>query len=87
MNARLEFVGDPSETPDIPSQEFGVRFADTDGNLTQAFLPGVQLSDISSCEGPVALPRSGLFRKRAYDCGAQALKLYELRQRLNKRSK
>ncbi len=85
MNARLEFVKDPTETPDIPTQEFAVTFVDTEGNRTSPFLPGVELSDIASCDKPVVSKRSGfMHRKKHYDCGAQALRLLELRKRTNK---
>jgi hypothetical protein len=83
INARLEFVRDPFETPDIPTQEFGVAFVDTEGNKTSAFMPGVQLEDIAACDKPVVTSRSGfLYRKKHYDCGAQALKLAGLRKNL-----
>ena len=83
MNARFEFVKDEGETPDIPTQEFATTFVDAQGNKTMAFLPGVQLEDIAACEQPVVGSRSGvLWRKKHYDCGAQAVKLHQMRKRL-----
>jgi hypothetical protein len=83
INARFEFVSDPSETPDVPVQNYGSTFIDTNGNQTGAFFAGVELDDIADCEGPVVAGRSGfLKRNRHYDCGAQALKLAEFRSRL-----
>lgn len=56
MNARFEFVNDPSQTPDVPTEELGTAFVDTGGNTTAAFLPGVQLEDIAACDKPVLSP-------------------------------
>lgn len=84
MNARLELVQSPDETPDIPTQEFGVYFIDSAGNRTSPFLPGVQLEDIAACDRPVVSSRIGFLRKKQYDCGAQALKLVAIRERVKK---
>ena len=82
LNQHLEFVQDPTETPDVPTQVYATQFVDTEGNRTAAFMPGTQLADIAVCEGPVVSGRSIFFlRGRHYDCGAQALQLYEYRQR------
>ena len=83
MNARFEFVRSPDDTPDVPTQELGTVFVDAEDNRTMAFLPGVQLEDIAACEKPVVVGRSGfLYTKRQYDCGAQALRLMALRDRI-----
>jgi len=83
MNARAEFIQSPAETPEVPSQEFATIFVDTEGNQTSAFLPGVKLEDIGSCEKPIVSGRGGfMYRKKYYDCGAQALKLCILRKKL-----
>lgn len=85
LNARLEFIGDPNETPDVPAQEYATRFIDTEGNKTAAFLPGVQLEEIATCEGPVVTGRSGfLSRKKHYDCGAQAVRAQVLREKFQR---
>jgi hypothetical protein len=83
MNARLEFVTSPDETPDIPTQEFGTAFIDTEGNRTSAFMPGVQLEDIAACDKPEVSGRYGfLWLKKRYDCGAQAVKLAAFREKM-----
>ena len=85
MNARYEFVRDAAETPDVPTQEFGVNFVDTEGNKTYGFMAGVQLEDIAACEAPVVAGRGGfLKRKKYYDCGAQAEKLAVFREQVKK---
>lgn len=61
MNARLEFISGPEETPTVPAQEFAVRFIDTEGSQTAAFLPGTQLEDIASCKGRVVASSYGFF--------------------------
>ncbi|MBP7806917.1 hypothetical protein KA047_00280 [Candidatus Saccharibacteria bacterium] len=83
INARLEFLRDPSESPDVPVQEFGAYFIDSEGNETAPFLPGVQLEDVAACDKPVIAKRNGfLGRKKYYDCGAQAEKMQALRKRV-----
>ena len=84
LNARLEFVRDASETPDVPTQEYAVRFVDTDGNKTGPFLGGVQLEDIAGCDRPVVIGYEGRIRRKAvYDCGAEAVRMAAFRARLN----
>lgn len=87
INANFEFVSDPSETPDVDTQEFGVRFVDTEGNATSPLWNGTQLEDIAKCEGPVVTQRYGfLRRKKHYDCGAHAVRLSEFRERMKEPS-
>lgn len=86
VNARFEFVGGAEEVANThePVREFATVFVDSEGNKTQAFLPGVQLGDIAACSEPVPSGRKRFLRKnKQYDCGAEAQKLRMIRERLN----
>ncbi len=71
INAKLEFIGSPEDTPGVASQPWAVNFYDANDKMIGPFMAGTTLEDVAQCNGPVEKVRGPFWRRERWqECGA-----------------